>query len=420
MTSVAVTTLSNGLRVASDTMSSVETASVGVWIETGSRFEPAPLNGVSHLLEHMMFKGTPTRDARAIAEEIEAVGGHMNAHTSREYTAYYARVLAEDIGLAVDLVADLLLRAAMDDEELRRERTVILQEIMQAEDTPEDIIFDRFQETAFPDQALGRPILGSPERVGGMSRDSLIDYWRRHYAAPRMIVAAAGKVDHDALVALVENAFLEVPTVNGVAAEPAHYAGGEWRKDRDLEQVNVILGFPAVGFDDPDYYVQSVLSTILGGGMSSRLFQEVREKRGLVYSIYSFASSYRDSGLFGVYAGTGADEVAELIPVVCGELVGVAERVHAKEIARARAQVRASLLMASESTSARCEQLARQLMVFGRPIPNPEILSRIEAVTAEDVMHLAGRLFSRTPTLAALGPVGKLEPTERIIGRLAA
>ena len=302
---IRISTLANGLRVATDPMDSVETASVGVWIEAGSRYETATICGVSHFLEHMVFKGTRRRDARAIAEEIEAVGGHLNAHTSREYTAFYAKVLKEDVPLAVDIIADILQDATLDDGELGRERTVILQEIMQAQDTPDDIIFDRFQETAFPEQALGRPVLGSPELISAMTREVLASYMRVHYGAPRMVLAAAGRVDHDELVALAEATFDRLPaTIEGLR-EPARYQGGDFREERDLEQVHLVLGFQGVGYRDPDFYPVSVLSTLLGGGMSSRLFQEAREKRGLVYSIYTFPTSYTDSGVFGIYAGTG-------------------------------------------------------------------------------------------------------------------
>jgi predicted Zn-dependent peptidase len=416
---IRISTLANGLRVATDPMDSVETASVGVWIEAGSRFETATICGVSHFLEHMVFKGTRRRDARAIAEEIEAVGGHLNAHTSREYTAFYAKVLKEDVPLAVDIIADILQDATLDDGELGRERTVILQEIMQAQDTPDDIIFDRFQETAFPEQALGRPVLGSPELISVMTREVLASYMRVHYGAPRMVLAAAGRVDHDELVGLAEGAFDRLPATVEGQREPARYQGGEFREERDLEQVHLVLGFQGVGYRDPDFYSVSVFSTLLGGGMSSRLFQEAREKRGLVYSIYTFPTSYTDSGLFGIYAGTGDNEVEELIPLVCDELGKIGGGVGDAEIARARAQLKSGILMSLESTSARCEQLARQLMVFGRPIPVAESIALIEAVDRSAVMQAAGRLLATAPTLATLGPIERVASYEDVIARLA-
>lgn len=419
MSGIRVSTLPSGLRVATDPMSGVETASVGVWVEAGSRYETATASGVSHFLEHMVFKGTRNRDARAIAEEIEAVGGHLNAHTSREYTAFYAKVLKEDVPLAIDIIADILQDATLDLEELGRERTVILQEIMQSQDTPDDIIFDRFQETAFPSQPLGRSVLGVPESIGAMSREILAGYMRRHYGAPRMILAAAGHVEHEAIMDLAGRAFDRLPPPVVEDREPALYAGGDFREERDLEQVHLVLGFQGVGYGDPDFYPMSVLSTLLGGGMSSRLFQEAREKRGLVYSIYSFPTSYSDTGLFGIYAGTGEKEVEELVPLVCEQLRGVASDVADAEISRARAQLKSGMLMALESTSSRCEQLARQLMVFGRPIPTAESIANIQAVDRSAVMRAAQRLLYGTPTLASLGPIGRVASHAEVTALLA-
>lgn len=354
----------------------------------------------------MVFKGTRRRDARAIAEEIEAVGGHLNAHTSREHTAFYAKMLKEDLPLAVDIIADILQDPLLDSGELGRERTVVLQEIMQAQDTPDDIIFDRFQETAFPEQALGRPVLGAPDLIEAMGRDILANYMKSHYGAPRMILTAAGNVEHDELVAMAEAAFDRLPPPSPGEREPAVYRGGDFREERDLEQVHLVLGFRGAGYGTPDFYPLSVLSTLLGGGMSSRLFQEAREKRGLVYSIYSFPSAYSDTGVFGIYAGTGEHEVEELLPLICDELRSVARDVSEAEIARARAQMRAGMLMSLESTSARCEQLARQLMIFGRPVPVAETVAKIEAVDRDAVIGAAQRLLETPATLATLGPIG--------------
>jgi predicted Zn-dependent peptidase len=419
MTGIRVTTLGNGLRVATDPMSSVETASVGVWVEAGSRYEKAAMSGVSHFLEHMVFKGTRKRDARAIAEEIEAVGGHLNAHTSREYTAFYAKILKENLPLAVDIIADILQEPLIDAQELGRERTVVLQEIMQAQDTPDDIIFDRFQETAFPKQALGRPVLGAPDLIEAMSRDVLAGYMQSHYGAPRMILAAAGQVDHDALVAMAEAAFDRLPPPSPREREPARYRGGDFREERDLEQVHLVLGFRGVGYRDPDFYALSVLSTLLGGGMSSRLFQEAREKRGLVYSIYSFPSAYSDTGVFGIYAGTGEQEVEELLPLICDELRAVTRDVGENEIARARAQIRAGMLMSLESTSSRCEQLARQLMIFNRPVPVTESVAKVEAVDRDAVIRVGQRLLELPPTMATLGPIDRVAGYGSVAGAFA-
>ncbi|HXA72502.1 MAG TPA: pitrilysin family protein, partial [Stellaceae bacterium] len=302
---VRVSRLANGMRVVTDSMDTVETASIGVWVGVGTRHEPAEINGVAHMLEHMAFKGTERRSSLAIAKEIEAVGGHVNAYTSREQTAYYAKVLAGDVPLALDILSDILQHSVFDAAELERERQVILQEIGQAEDTPDDIVFDYFQECAFPDQGMGRPVLGRAEIIRRLDRGTIADYMHRHYGAAGMVLAAAGKLDHDQVVSLAERLFTALPEVAVARAEAPRYKGGDLRKVRDLEQVHVVLGFPGLAFNDPDYHALSVLSAALGGGMSSRLFQEIREKRGLVYSIYSFIHAYSDSGLFGIYAGTG-------------------------------------------------------------------------------------------------------------------
>ncbi len=416
--SVQVTTLANGLRIATDTMSTVETASVGAWVTVGTRHEKPELNGISHLLEHLAFKGTHRRSALAIAEEIEAVGGHLNAYTSRENTAYYAKVLKEDVALAVDIVADIIQHATMEPEELERERQVVIQEIHQSHDTPDDIIFDHFQETAYPNQAIGRPVLGKASLIEGLPRETVIDYMRGQYSASKIVVAAAGNVDHDVFAKLAEAAFCDLPMVGETTDEPTLYQGGDYREVRDLEQVHVVMGLEGVAYKDPDYYPMSVLSTLLGGGMSSRLFQEVREKRGLVYSIYSFASNFADGGIFGVYAGTGRDEVAELIPVICDEIQKITQQVGADEIARARAQLKASTLMMLESTSSRSEQVARQLQIFDRIVPIEEVIENIEKVDASAVMRCATKMIQSKPTFATLGPIENVEDIDTLMARL--
>ena len=376
------------------------------------------MNGVAHLLEHMAFKGTERRSARDIAEQIEAVGGHVNAYTSRETTAFYAKVLAGDLALAADVIADILQHSVFDETELTRERAVVLQEIGQSIDTPDDIIFDHFQETAYPDQALGRPVLGRAEIVSSLDRDSLRAYMRRHYSPERMVIAAAGQVDHERLTDLVAGAFNGLPDDATPEVEPAAYRGGDFREARELEQVHLLLGLDGVGYRDDDYYAALVLSTLLGGGMSSRLFQEVRENRGLVYSIYSFVSAYMDGGLFGIYAGTGAKEVEELIPVVCDELVKLSHDITEEEATRARSQLKASILMSRESSGSRAEQLAQQLLAYGRPLPVAEIVDKIEAVDMAALQRLATQLAASRPTLAALGPISRVEDLDRVAARL--
>jgi len=417
---IAVSTLANGLRLVSRDMPGLETLSLGVWVDAGARHEAAAVNGISHLIEHMAFKGTRRRNARQIAEEIESVGGHLNAYTAREQTAYYAKVLKGDMALALDLLGDILQHSVFDEDELARERAVVIQEIGQANDTPDDIIFDYFQEMAFPNQPLGRPVLGSAEGVAAMRRPVLTEYLGQHYAAPRMVLAAAGRLDHDRLVELTEQHFAGLPGLADSAIEPARYRGGEFRSARDLEQVHLVMGFPGFDFFDRDYYVMQVLSTLLGGGMSSRLYQEVREARGLAYSIFSFASSFVDGGLFGVYAGTGEGSCAELSDVICDETLKVAETVSEDEVARARSQLKSSLLMSLESTYAVSEQLARQMLIYDRPLPVAEMIARIDAVDAAACSACMRRILKAGPmTLAAIGPIVGLPDLDRLQKRLA-
>jgi len=421
MTGPRVTTLANGFRVVVDEMPTVESAALGVWVACGTRHETAALNGAAHLLEHMAFKGTRTRSARVIAEEIESVGGSLNAYTGREITAYHASVLKEDVGLGVEMIADILRHSVFDPDELQRERGVILQEIGQALDTPDDLIFDRFQETALPGQPLGRPVLGTAESVEAIGRDDLFAWLARHYTAENMVLSAAGRVEEARILELAERHFGSVARSTGSAGtvEPIRYVGGDGREDRTLEQAHLVLGCQGVGYRDPDYFAMAVFSTLFGGGMSSRLFQRIREERGLVYGIHSFNAAYADGGLFGIYAGTGEDDLEELVPAVCEELVAVAEGATDAELARARNQIKAGTLMALESSHARCEQAARHLLIHGRTIPYAEIVSRIEGVDRDAITRVVRRLLGSPLTVAALGPVGKLESLDGISRRLA-
>lgn len=413
-----VSTLASGLRVVTDTIPHVETAALGVWVNIGTRHEKAEVNGIAHMLEHMAFKGTKTRTARDIAEQIEAVGGYLNAATSREMTAYYARVLKGDVPLALDILSDILQNSIFDAEELERERAVIIQEINQANDTPDDIIFDYFQETAFPCQAMGHPILGTVEVVRGITRDTLLSYMQDHYMASRMVLSAAGCINHDQIVSMAETCFSDLKSDSSISFEPAIYKGGDFRHKRDLEQVHILMGFEGIPVDHKDYYAGSVLATLLGGGMSSRLFQEIREKRGLAYSIYAFKASYKDTGLFGIYAGAGSEQVKEMIPVICDEINKVTGSIDECEVERAKSQLKAGLLMGLESTSNRCEQLAQHILFHGRLLSPKEITDSIEAVNIEDLNRLARTIFSSKPTLTSMGPLKSLESYEVFSDRL--
>lgn len=419
MDGIRIEKLVNGLTVATDAMASVETASLGVWIGVGSRNEPEAANGVAHLVEHMLFKGTAKRDAFRISADIENVGGHLNAYTGREHTTYYAKVLKDDVPLAFDVLSDMLQHSRFAPDELDKERQVIIQEIGQAEDTPDDIIYDQWIATCFQGQALGRPILGTAEVIADLPRQALLDYVGRHYGPANMVIAAAGRVEHDRVVDMAQRLFDRLPTADVPAPTSASYVGGESREERDLEQAHVVLGFPGVPLTDDDYFASQVLSTLLGGGMSSRLFQEVREKRGLVYTIHSFAWPMTDAGLFGIYAGTAPERVGELVPVVCDEIGRLSGSLTEEEVARARAQLKASQLMGLESTTSRAEQLANGLLVFGRPMPADEIIAKVDAVDIPALRRVASRVFGGRPTLAALGPLAALEPYDRIVARLA-
>jgi predicted Zn-dependent peptidase len=404
--SVELTTLASGLTVATETMPYLETASVGVWVGAGSRSEAAGEHGISHLLEHMAFKGTKRRSARRIAEEIEAVGGEINAATSIETTCYWARILADDVPLAVDMLADILIDSTFDPEELAREQNVVLQEIGAADDTPEDLVFDHLQERAFPDQPIGRPILGTPETVASFGREALSDYLGRHYRAEQTIVASAGRVDHRRMVELVETHFARYGSGGAPRAETAVYRGGEKREERDLSEAQITLGFEGRPQRGPEAHAAQILATVLGGGMSSRLFQEIREKRGLCYTVSAFHWGYRETGLFGIHAAANETELPKLMSGLADEVARIAHDLDEEELARAKAQMRAGLLMSLESPSARAGQIARQCLVWGRPLTTHEVIAEIDAVGLAEVRRLAGEIFTaERPTLALIGPV---------------
>ncbi len=417
--SVRITTLDNGLRVATDPMSDLETAALGVWVDTGARNEDLAVNGVSHMLEHMAFKGTKRRSALQIAEEIEAVGGQLNAYTSREQTAYFARMLKGDLPLALDILADILQHSVFDNDELARERAVVIQEIGQTNDTPDDLVFDLFQHAAYPDQPLGRSILGTAERVDGFDRETLISYMADHYGGPNMVLAAAGSVDHDDIVGLAGQAFAGLPAGGITGPAAARYVGGESLLQKPLEQVHYLMGFDGLPFNDDDFYAAQVLATVLGGGMSSRLFQEVREKRGLAYSVFAFSASYVDGGVFGLYAATGANDLTELVPVLCDEVLRAGRDVNDAETARARAQHKASIMMGLEAAGARTEHLGRQMLIYGRSITPQELVEKIDAVDAAAVRRVAEHLVKSLPTVAAIGPLDGLESFSTTCGRLS-
>jgi predicted Zn-dependent peptidase len=417
--SVEITTLPSGLRIVTHAMREIETTSLGIWVGAGARNEAEQEHGVSHLLEHMAFKGTSRRSARAIAEEIESVGGDLNAATSVEYTSYQARVLAQDSGLALDILSDILTDSVFDAAELEREKGVILQEIGEALDTPDDLVFDLFNDAAYPDQPIGRPILGTPERVSSFDAPAIRTYLDRHYATPLCVVAAAGALEHARIVDETARRFEGLARTPREAPAPARYRGGDLRKKRKLEQTHVVIGFESASYNDPATYAAHVFANAIGGGMSSRLFQEVREKRGLAYTIYSFQWGYADTGLFGFYAASSHRDVPDLVDVSLDCIARAAQDLSAEEMDRARAQAKVSLLTALESPAARADQIARQLLAFGRLITREEMIARIDALSLDEVRAAGIAALRSRPTVAVVGDAGRAPKPEHIASRLA-
>ncbi|WP_299554218.1 pitrilysin family protein [uncultured Tateyamaria sp.] len=398
--------LSNGFRIVTEHMPGLASASIGIWVGAGARHETPEQNGIAHFLEHMAFKGTKRRSALQIAEAIEDVGGYINAYTSREVTAYYARVLENDVPLALDVLADILLNPVFDQSEIEVERGVILQEIGQALDTPDDVIFDWLQEQAYPEQPLGRTILGPSERVSSFGRADLSRFVDEHYGPEQMILSAAGAVDHDAIVRLAEELFGHLSPRLKRVADFATFAGGEERRSKALEQAHFAMAFESPGYRDDAIYTAQIYASALGGGMSSRLFQEVRENRGLCYTIFAQAGAYADTGMTTVYAGTSAEQVADLATITVDEIKRAADDMTVAEVDRARAQMKAGLLMGLESPSNRAERLARLVQIWDRVPALTETVALIDSVTVEDVRAFAEHMATQAPmALALYGPI---------------
>ncbi len=415
-----LTTLSNGFRIVTEHMPGLQSASAGIWVMAGGRHETAAQNGIAHFLEHMAFKGTKRRTALQIAEEIEDVGGYINAYTSREMTAYYARILKDDVALALDVIGDIVLNPAFDPKEIEVERHVILQEIGQALDTPDDIIFDWLQEVSYPDQSFGRTILGPADNVAGFARADLQTFVKDNYGPAQMILSAAGGVDHDAIVKQAEAIFGGLTARPQKASQPATFKGAERREVKDLEQVHFAMAFDAPGYRHPDVYAAQVYSMVMGGGMSSRLFQKIREERGLCYSIFAQSGAYEDAGQITVYAGTSAEEIGDLCRLTVDEMKRAADDMTEAEVARARAQIKAGMLMGLESPSSRAERIARLLAIYGRVPDIQESVAKIDAVTTADVRRYGEGLCAVDNAMALYGPVDAAPTLEEIRQRLAA
>ncbi len=398
------TILNNGLKIITAERPQTETVSLGIWVNTGSAYETQEINGISHFVEHMVFKGSEKRNSIQISEEIENVGGQNNAYTSKEFTAFYAKMLKNDVELALDVIADFVLNPTFPIDEMEKEKEVVVQEIKQSVDTPDDVIFDYFQESAFPNQPIGRTILGPKENVRSFTPEILRNYMKTNYAANNTVVVAVGNIKHENFVNMVKTRMHNYQEKTSFSVEPQIYKGGFYQETRQIEQAHVLLGFKGVEYKNPLYYPISILSTIFGGGMSSRLFQEIREKRGLVYSVYSYHSAQTHSGLFGIYAGTSAEQLNTLIPVIADEINKVInDKVTDKELDRAKVQLKASMLMALESSSSTAEVIARQMLLHNRVIPTDEIVNKIDNVTKDDILTAAQTLFSSNPTYTLLG-----------------
>jgi len=406
------TTLKNGLKIITAERPQIETVSLGIWVNTGSAAEEPQDNGISHFIEHMVFKGTKKRTSLQISEDIENVGGATNAYTSRHFTCFYAKMLKDDVELAADVICDFVTSPTFDENEMIKEKEVVVQEIKQFNDAPDDLVFDYFQEAAFPNQASGRTILGPAEFVRGFTADRMRHYMQTHYAADNMVAVAVGRVNHEQFVKMIEERMFDIPSHCSYTADKQIYLGGYKTDCKDIEQTHLVLGFKGASYQDKRYYQYSVLSTIFGGGMSSRLFQEIREKRGLVYTINSFHQALKEAGVFGIYAGTTPKELHELLPVVTDEIKKIMDNpVSEIELKRAKTQIKASLLMSLESSSSTAEIIARQMLLFGRVIPISEMVEKIETITAGDLQKLAQEIFSSTPTYALLGCNGGKYPS---------
>lgn len=399
-----LTTLDNGVRVLTDTVPGMESVALGAFFSVGGRYETMPQNGIAHLVEHMMFKGTKTRTTKDIAQAIEGVGGDMNAYTGRELTAYYFHVLKEDADMGLSVLADMIQNSVFDEEELERERQVIIQEIGMNADTPDDLLFDLYQLQAFPDQPLGAPILGNADIVGTMPRNAVAGYVRDYYTADNMVISAAGAIDHAAFVRHVEAEFGSMQPGGKRDYAGSRYVGGTHRVTKDLEQTHILYGFQGIKRSDPRYYDMVALSNVLGTGMSSRLYQELRVKLGLAYNIFAFHSAFRDDGIFGVYAAVSPDREGETMAAIKVQLDRLGHDITEEEIQHTKNQLKASLLMGRESMPSRADQNAKYMLFHDKVLSTSELRDRIETISVKGVQDLAHEIFAGVPTQSILGP----------------
>ena len=414
-----IITLPNQLRIAVDPLKTVETTTIAVFVNTGSRNETPDINGISHFLEHMAFKGTKTRNAKEIAEQFDNIGGKINAYTSREKTVYYVKVLKQNTEFATEFLSDILQNSIFDQEELEKERGVILQEIAMTNDTPDDIVFDYFQKTAFPKQAIGRSILGPTKNVKKFQRKDFIDYIDKQYNYSNIAIVASGNVDEQQFTNYVKKYFTNLSSNKLKKFQPSKYQGGDFRKYKNLEQVNLLLGFKSLSYLDDDYYKCQMLASILGGGMSSRLFQEVREKRGLAYSVYAFNYANFDSGLFGIYLGTTEDKTNQAIEVISDEILKITNKITDQELQRVITQTKAGLLMAKESIINRSQKIGSDVLTFNRIISEEEILTKISSISKQQITDFATKMVTNSkPTFSAIGKIKNINDYQAINQKL--
>ncbi|KJS47318.1 pitrilysin family protein [Desulfosporosinus sp. BICA1-9] len=403
------TLLPNGVRIITEEIEHVRSAAFGIWVGAGSRDELEGYEGISHFIEHMFFKGTENRSARALAESLEAVGGQLNAFTTKEYTCYYAKVLDEDLDLAINVLSDMFFCSLFDEKEIEKEKNVVIEEIKMYEDSPDELIHDIFSEHVWNDHPLGKPILGTVESIGSLSREKIMHFLSEHYAPENVVIAVAGKIKHDEVVKKLSPQFgtferggrrVIEGTPSGLKVE--HY------QQKETEQMHIILGVPGLSQDDEDIYAMHIFNNILGGGLSSRLFQEIREQRGLAYSVYSYHSTYVDTGLFAVYAGTSPKNTKEVIECILEELMNIKQKgISAEELVRTKAQIKGGLYLGLEAVSSRMSRLGKTELTYNRVLSPEEVVEKLSRVTLEDVLRVVGRLWQKDKiSVMTLGPAG--------------
>ncbi len=415
-------TLENGVTLLTEDVSHVRSVAVGVWVNVGSRDEDTSVSGISHFIEHLIFKGTEKRTAKQIAEALDAVGGQLNAFTTKEYTCYYAKVLDEHFDLALDVLTDMIFGSRFAAPDIDREKNVIIEEIKMYEDAPDELVHDVFASTLWQGHALGRPIIGQAEVIGGMTRDSIITYYSKHYIPTNMVVSVAGNIDHDAVGEKIRKAFDKVrgTSVSRVLMEPSPKREITCRS-KDTEQVHICAGAPGLPLDHQKIYVFQLVNTILGGGLSSRLFQEIREQRGLVYSVYSYHSSYHDAGLFCIYVGLSKQNVEPAMDLIIKEVRDIQKNgVTEVELRRAKDQLKGNLLLSLESVNTRMSRLGKSQLYLGKVVPPEEIVAKVEKVTGEDIINLANEMLRpELFSVASVGPWDDCKILETAVGRTA-